>query len=251
MTEPGTGTYWVDSPRQAGSTKGGSVESDELAVPSEHDRGVDAADEDRIAGHVGGHETARLVGPGDDAHRERVHVVRDGLVVDGVQHHLPVEVVVSFDDLERAVTDREHARAERHGGDDELDVTHRRGKYIAAVTVRDLHTAWAWVVIVSNAAVGVWSVGAHWWAPLRVRAMWWFVIAAEAAIFVQVGLGVWMLSVQHITAPDFHTFYGFVTLISVLILFAYRNQLRANLYLLYGLGSLFLMGLGLRAVVLG
>ena len=59
------------------------------------------------------------------------------------------------------------------------------------------------------------------------------------------------MSVQNIPAPDFHTFYGFVTLISVMILFAYRNQLRAHLYLLYGLGSLFLMGLGLRAVVLG
>lgn len=119
------------------------------------------------------------------------------------------------------------------------------------MTLRDLHTDWAWVVIVANGVVGLWSLGAHWLAPLRARVLWWFVIAAEVAIFVQVGLGVWVLSVQDVPAPPFHTFYGFVTLISVLILFAYRNQLRANLYLLYGFGSLFLMGLGLRAVVLG
>ena len=121
----------------------------------------------------------------------------------------------------------------------------------AFATLRDVHADWAWVVISSNAAVGAWSLGAHWLAALRVRALWWFVVAAEIAIFVQVGLGVWMLSVQHIKAPDFHTFYGFVTLFSVLILFAYRNQLKPYLYLLYGLGSLFLMGLGIRAVVLG
>ena len=119
------------------------------------------------------------------------------------------------------------------------------------MTLRDLHTGWAWVVIVANAIAGVWALGAHWWALLRVRALWWFVVAAEVTIFGQVGMGVWMLSVQHIEAPQFHTFYGFITLISVLILFAYRNQLRAHMYLLYGLGSLFLMGLGLRAVVLG
>ena len=106
--------------------------------------------------------------------------------------------------------------------------------------MRDIHTDWAWVVIVSNGLVGLWSTGAYWLAPLRLRSMWWLVVAAEVAIFVQVGMGVWLLSVQNIPAPDFHTFYGFVTLISVMIPFAYRNQLRAHLYLLYGLGSLFL-----------
>lgn len=119
------------------------------------------------------------------------------------------------------------------------------------VTLREFHADWAWVVIIANAIVGLWAIGAHWWAPLRVRVLWWLVVAAELTIFGQVGMGVWLLSVQKIEAPQFHTFYGFVTLISVMILFAYRNQLKAHLYLLYGFGSLFLMGLGLRAVVLG
>ena len=43
-------------------------------------------------------------------------------------------------------------------------------------------------------------------------------------------------------------FYGFVAIISVGLLYAYRNALRANMYLLYGFGGLFLMGLGIRAV---
>jgi hypothetical protein len=119
------------------------------------------------------------------------------------------------------------------------------------VAVRDLHITWAWVVIVSNAVAGLWALGAHWLAPLRVRALWWSVVAAEATIFVQVALGVWMLSVQGLETTEFHVFYGFVALITVAILFAYRAQLRAWLFLLYGLGGLFLMGLGLRAVVVG
>jgi len=117
--------------------------------------------------------------------------------------------------------------------------------------LRDLHTDWAWVVIVANAVAGVWALGAHWLAPLRVRALWWCVVAAEVAVVPQVAMGVWLQSVDGVPAPDFHTFYGFVTLISVLILYAYRTQLRAHLYLLYGFGGLFLMGLGLRAVYLG
>lgn len=119
------------------------------------------------------------------------------------------------------------------------------------MTLRDFHTDWAWVVVATNALAGVWATAAHWVAPLRVRVLWAVVIAAEVAIFVQVGMGVWLLSVQGIPAPEFHTFYGFVTLITVMILYAYRNSLRAYLFLLYGVGSLFLMGLGLRAIVLG
>jgi hypothetical protein len=46
-------------------------------------------------------------------------------------------------------------------------------------------------------------------------------------------------------------FYGFVAIITVAILYSYRNSLRAWQYLLYGGGSLFLMGLGIRAVLVG
>ncbi len=51
--------------------------------------------------------------------------------------------------------------------------------------------------------------------------------------------------------PQLHSFYGFVGVIAVAIIHSYRNQLRHRLYLLYGLGGLFLMGLGIRAIVLG
>ena len=46
-------------------------------------------------------------------------------------------------------------------------------------------------------------------------------------------------------------FYGFVALISVALLYSYRTQIKPWLYLLYGFGSLFLMGLAIRAMLLG
>jgi hypothetical protein len=46
-------------------------------------------------------------------------------------------------------------------------------------------------------------------------------------------------------------FYGFLTIISVGIIYSYREQLRDRLYLLYGLGGLFIMGLGIRAWQVG
>ena len=114
----------------------------------------------------------------------------------------------------------------------------------------DLHTAWAWVVVIGNAVAGLWCLGAHWLAPMRVRGMWAFVAVMQVTIFVQVALGVYLVAAEGIEAPGMHMFYGFISIVSVAILYAYRTQVRAWQYLLYGLGGLFLMGLGIRAMFL-
>ena len=118
------------------------------------------------------------------------------------------------------------------------------------MSVASAHADFAWVVIGANAAAGGWALAAHRWAPFRARALWWFVIAAEMTIFVQVVLGVAALAGDRAPGNDFHIFYGFVALVTVGILYSYRNQLRAWAYLLYGLGGLFLMGLCIRALML-
>jgi hypothetical protein len=107
------------------------------------------------------------------------------------------------------------------------------------------------VVIVGNGLAGVWALAAHRLAGLRTRALWWFTVFVELAVFVQVGLGVGMVAGQDIQAPEFHMFYGFVAIIAVGILYSYRQQLRHRLYLLYGFGGLFVMGLGIRALLVG
>ena len=114
----------------------------------------------------------------------------------------------------------------------------------------DLHETWAWVVVVGNGLAGLWALAAHFRPSLRGPALWWFTTAVEVSVFVQVGLGVGLVAGQDMEAPQFHMFYGFVAIIAIGIVYSYRNQIaREYLYLLYGGGGLFLMGLGIRAMV--
>ena len=84
---------------------------------------------------------------------------------------------------------------------------------------------------------------------MRSQALWWFTGLAELAIFVQVVLGVTMVARDKLVAPKFHMFYGFVAIIAVALIYSYRSQLRSRVYLLYGFGGLFVMGLAIRAML--
>ena len=123
------------------------------------------------------------------------------------------------------------------------------GRVAVLASLLDVHIAWAWVVIISNGIAGAWALGAHWRPWLRTRALWWFTGFAEVSVFVQVALGVGLVAGEKLTAPKFHLFYGFVAIIAVGILFGYRDQMRHRLYLLYGGGGLFMMGLAIRAML--
>jgi hypothetical protein len=68
---------------------------------------------------------------------------------------------------------------------------------------------------------------------------------------VQVAFGVAMVNKQKLEFPAFHAFYGFVAIMAVAIIYSYRLQLKGRVYLLYGFGGLFLMGLGIRAMLVG
>ena len=120
-----------------------------------------------------------------------------------------------------------------------------------SLLISDIHSEWAWVAIISTGLAGVWALAAHKITPLRTRALWWYTGAAEFTIFVQVTLGVIMVNKDKLEFPAFHAFYGFVAIMAIAIIYSYRNQLKGKLYLLYGGGSLFLMGLGIRAMLVG
>jgi hypothetical protein len=81
--------------------------------------------------------------------------------------------------------------------------------------------------------------------------LWWFTGVVEVAVFVQVAMGVGLVAGEKLEAPEFHMFYGFVAIIAVGIIYSYRAQLKHRLFLLYGLGGLFVMGLGIRAMLVG
>ena len=121
---------------------------------------------------------------------------------------------------------------------------------LTALALYDLHKNWAWFVVIGNGVAGAWSLLAHRYTALRTRVLWWFIGVVEVAIFVQVAMGVALVKKYKYNFPKFHAFYGFVAIVAVAIIYSYRPQLKGKTYLLYGGGSLFLMGLGIRAMVL-
>jgi hypothetical protein len=122
---------------------------------------------------------------------------------------------------------------------------------VVALLLKDIHVSWSWVVIIGNALAGIWALAAHKVTQLRSRALWWFTGLVQFAVFVQVALGVALVNKHKIGFPQFHAFYGFVAIIAIAIIYSYRAQLKSRVYLLYGFGGLFLMGLGIRAMLVG
>ncbi len=113
-----------------------------------------------------------------------------------------------------------------------------------------LHEAWAWVMVLTNAAAGGWALAAHWRPGVRHRALWWLTIVAQLSVAIQAVLGVLVLQVDGREVEQLHVVYGFVALAAVGILYSYRQQIMEWQYLLYGGGGLFLMGMGIRGMIL-
>jgi hypothetical protein len=113
-----------------------------------------------------------------------------------------------------------------------------------------IHGWWAWLMVIANAIAGTWALAAHWRPDLRVRALWVVTAAAQVTVAVQAVLGALVLEVDGLAVDQLHIIYGFVSLASVGILYSYRQQLMEWQYLLYGGGGLFLMGMGIRGMIL-
>ncbi len=114
----------------------------------------------------------------------------------------------------------------------------------------DFHRTWAYVAITANAIAGVICLVA--WKRRGWRGhkwIWVVTIAAEAAMMVQVLVGVTLVASHDYVAPRFHMFYGFLTFLTVGIAASYWRQMRGRRELFYGLVGLFIMGLGIRAIL--
>lgn len=118
--------------------------------------------------------------------------------------------------------------------------------------MRDAHLVTGWVLISVNALAGAWCLLAHRYARLRGRVLWGVVIAGQALAFVQAVIGAVLSQQDGVVLDDMHALYGFSAIVAAMILYAYRTSpfMRGKEHLLYGVGSLFIMGLGLRELVL-
>lgn len=119
--------------------------------------------------------------------------------------------------------------------------------------LHDAHEINAWLLIGLNAAAGIWCLAADRLAPLRGRALWGFVIVAQLTTFSQAVIGALLANRDEVELNDMHALYGFSAIIAVGIMYSYRTSpfLKGKELQLYGAGSLFVMGLGLRNLVLG
>lgn len=105
-------------------------------------------------------------------------------------------------------------------------------------------------MVLSNAAAGIWALLAHRREELRVKWLWVLTAFAQVSVAVQAMLGVLVLQVDGREVEQLHVIYGFVALASIGILYSYRQQIMQWQYLLYGGGGLFLMGMGIRGMIL-
>jgi hypothetical protein len=119
--------------------------------------------------------------------------------------------------------------------------------------LHDAHEIVAWVLIGTNAAVGAWCLAAYQWPALRGRPVWIGVIVAQLTTFVQAVIGALLSRREGVVLDDMHALYGFSAIIAVAIMYSYRTSpfMKGKELVLYGFGGLFIMGLGLRNLVLG
>jgi hypothetical protein len=115
--------------------------------------------------------------------------------------------------------------------------------------LRDFHDLFGYVAIVANGVAGVVALVAWWARRLRGRWVWVVTIVAEAMMMLEVVIGVILVSGDRYEAARFHMFYGFLTFLTVGLAYQYRDVMRGRTEMLYGLVGLFIMGLGIRAVV--
>ena len=115
--------------------------------------------------------------------------------------------------------------------------------------LRDFHEVFGYVAIVGNGLAGAVALVAWRVRQWRGRWVWILTIVAEGMMMLEVVIGVILVSGDRYVAARFHMFYGFLAFITVGLAYQYRDSLRGRTELLYGLVGLFIMGLGIRAVV--
>lgn len=118
--------------------------------------------------------------------------------------------------------------------------------------LHDAHEIHGWVLIGLNAGAGAWCLAAHARPSWRGRTVWVVVAIAQLTAFTQAVLGALLANRDDVVLDDMHALYGFSAIIAVAIAYSYRSSpfMRGNEYALYGFGSLFIMGLGLRNLFL-
>jgi hypothetical protein len=115
--------------------------------------------------------------------------------------------------------------------------------------VRAFHSYWAYIVLVSNLAVGAWGLFIRRRKSSPTRAFWIAIAAAWATIYVQGAFGLAMFERYK---PDFrHHFYGFLFAIITLCVLPVRSEQPRTRLLVFSVASIFIGIVSIRAIASG
>lgn len=115
------------------------------------------------------------------------------------------------------------------------------------------HHDFAFLAIALNLIAGIWMLVSLKFVELKRKKNFFVpVYVGWVAICVQAFLGIslFMSGAEVGSQKGFHYFYGFIAMMTAAILFAYSRSLGNKKILIFGLSSLFLAGLGIRAALI-
>ncbi len=117
----------------------------------------------------------------------------------------------------------------------------------------DFHSWFAWFAVVANGLVAVWALASIRFPKLRQPSLWYCIAIAQVALVVEAATGIYLYAAEGIEVETFHVFYGSVAVIGVALGYIYlkgSDWVSQKRELFYGVLSLFLMGIGIRALLL-
>ena len=112
--------------------------------------------------------------------------------------------------------------------------------------MRAIHADFAWVVVAANLAVGIWGLIRHRRKLPPIRPFWIALAIAWATIFVQGVLG--LILFQDYKPPFKHTFYGFLFVVVMLLVWSLRGENERTTQLFFAAATLFIGIVAVRAV---
>ncbi len=104
-------------------------------------------------------------------------------------------------------------------------------------------------MVVVCGVCGLWATASHGQVSLDTPWLWRALNVGYALVLVVSLSGGVVVGLGDIEADGNHMFYGFLTFAAVGVIVSYRHLAQYR-YLLHGLGSLFIMGLGIRGMFL-
>ncbi len=120
----------------------------------------------------------------------------------------------------------------------------------------EAHQGMGWFLIFANGLVGVWMLLTLWTpaAQLATPALDWWRNVAHGSVVLQVVFGVILTELRDIdpSSMTMHLFYGVVAVIALCLGYIYAREtewVQDRRQMFDGLLSLFIMGLGIRAVL--